>query len=129
MAASKTTAAFGYVIWLSAKKLEDPLSKYRAHFVCRYSPKPEVTPAHSITIVPSTIPICDIARGMARTPAPTIVLRRLITLLSHDAWPIVPETSCLLRLGRRLSRKHRSAHESLEIVAVRLTGELSKEVC
>jgi hypothetical protein len=78
-------AAFGYVIWLSAKKLEDPLSRYLAHLVCRYSPKPAVAPAHSMTIVPSTIPICDIANGIARTPAPTIVLRRLITLLSHDA--------------------------------------------
>src|SRR3954454_9725975 len=96
------TAALGYVIWLSAKKLADPRSRYRAHLVWRYSPKPAVAPAHIMTIIPRTMPICDMARGMARTPAPTIVLTRLITLLSHEACPMVPETSRLLRLSRRL---------------------------
>lgn len=33
------------------------------------------------------MPICDIACGMASVPAPTMVLRRLILLLSMEAWP------------------------------------------
>src|SRR5256885_374743 len=130
MAASNITAAFGYVIWLRAKKLEDPLSRYLAHLVCRYNPKPAVTPDHRMTIVPSNIPICDIARGMARTPAPMIVLTRLMTLLSHDAWPMTPDTSCLLRLRRRLNRNIDQQAKIVPLnIANRLTGAFSMEAC
>ena len=40
--------------------------------------------------VPSSIPMCDMAKGIASTPAPTIVLTRLMTLLRNDAWPAYP---------------------------------------
>lgn len=40
----------------------------------------------------------DRAEGMASTPAPTMVLTRLMTLLSQLAWPWCPFS---LRRGRR----------------------------
>jgi len=47
---------------------------------------------------PRKMPIWDIAKGIASTPAPTIVLTRLITLLGHDACPAYPVSFrlCLL---------------------------------
>lgn len=39
--------------------------------------------------------------GIARTPAPIIVLTKLITLLIHDAWPITPSSFPFGVLGRR----------------------------
>lgn len=38
-------------------------------------------------IIPNNIPICDMACGMASVPAPTMVLRRLMLLLSMEACP------------------------------------------
>lgn len=90
IAPSNTTAAVGYVIWLRAKNDEFPRSKYRAHLVCKYSPNPLVRPAHIMTITPSVIPIFDMACGMASTPAPTIVLTKLTTEETHDAFPAMP---------------------------------------
>lgn len=57
---------------------------------------------YKITNVPSSIPMCDIANGMARVPAPMMVLTRLILLLIHDA---SPPRFCSLRalLDRRLA--------------------------
>ena len=49
IAASNITAAFGYVSWLSAKKLADPRSTYFEHLACRYNPKPAVRPENTTT--------------------------------------------------------------------------------
>ena len=47
------------------------------------------------------------AKGMANTPAPTMVFSRLITLLKYDACPAVPVMLRLFRIGegRRRARK------------------------
>jgi hypothetical protein len=87
MAASNTMAAFGYVSWLREKKLAVPRSTYFEHRACRYSPKPDAAPENTITKMPRAIPNCDIACGMASTPAPRMVFRRFTTLLIHDACP------------------------------------------
>lgn len=96
------TAALGYVIWDNAKNEEVPFSRYREHRVCRYKPKAAVRPDHTITKTPSRIPICDIAKGIARVPAPItvdksveaprrtddiLVLTRLTLLLIQEACP------------------------------------------
>ena len=52
--------------------------------------------------IPNSTPICDIASGIASTPAPTMVLRRLMTLEMKEAWPTEPERSCLPLLRERL---------------------------
>lgn len=51
-----------------------------------------------MTRIPSSTPMCDIASGIANTPAPTIVLTRLITLESHDACPATPVSFLCLDL-------------------------------
>lgn len=38
-------------------------------------------------MIPSVIPICDMACGIANVPAPTIVFSKLILLLIMEAWP------------------------------------------
>jgi len=81
------TAALGYVIWDKAKKEAVPRSRYRAHLDWRYNPKAAVVPDHNITIVPRTIPIWLIANGIAKVPAPTMVLTRFMLLLIHEACP------------------------------------------
>lgn len=43
-----------------------------------------------MTIVPNVMPMFESACGMARTPAPTIVLTRFMTEESHDAEPPEP---------------------------------------
>jgi hypothetical protein len=43
-----------------------------------------------MTITPNTMPMFDMAWGIARTPAPTMVLTRLITEDIHDALPATP---------------------------------------
>jgi hypothetical protein len=73
IAASNTTAAFGYVICESAKKEDVPLSRYRAQRAWRYNPKAEVSPHHRIRRTPSMIPKWDMAEGMASVPAPMTV--------------------------------------------------------
>jgi hypothetical protein len=90
MAVSKMTDALGYVIWLSAKKLAEPRSRYLAQRVCRYKPKPEARPDQQITNTPRVMPMFDMAWGIAKTPAPTMVLTRFITEDIHDALPATP---------------------------------------
>ena len=55
-----------------------------------------------MTMSPSTMPRCESAEGMARIPAPTMVLRRLTTLLAQLAVPTKPTSFLLLLLGRNL---------------------------
>lgn len=77
IAASKTTAAFGYVIWDSAKNEDDPLSMYLEHRDWRYSPKADVSPHQTIRMTPSVRPKWDIADGIASVPAPiTVAIRQ-----------------------------------------------------
>jgi hypothetical protein len=45
-------------------------------------------PDHNMTNVPRRMPIWDIARGIARVPAPMMVFTKLILLLIHDACPV-----------------------------------------
>ena len=59
-----------------------------------------MAPAHRMMKMPRTIPVCEMAEGIASTPAPTIVFSRLIMLEIHDAVPIIPIS---LRPRRALS--------------------------
>lgn len=51
---------------------------YSAQRVWRYRPKPAVMPAQMMTSDPRTMPICDMARGIASTPAPTTASKSAI---------------------------------------------------
>lgn len=86
IAASNMTAAFGYVIWERAKKEDDPRSRYRAHRDWRYKPKADVNPDQSMTMIPSRIPKCDIAEGIANVPAPITAKQSALTSQGRHCW-------------------------------------------
>ena len=88
IAVSKTTAALGYVICDNAKNEEVPRSTYRAHRDWRYNPKAAVIADQIMTKVPSNMPICEIAKGLASTPAPitTDNVRPMLRCKESGGW-------------------------------------------
>lgn len=71
-----------------------------------------------MTKVPSIMPILDMACGMASTPAPTIVLTRLITEDSHDAFPATPFSFlCVRRDGSVEAGREGACSLGTELIA------------
>jgi hypothetical protein len=70
-------------------------------------------PLQMMTEVPSRMPIWDMARGMASTPAPTMVLTRLMTEEMNEAWPAKAPVSRRRRGLAALAERERGEYRTV----------------